>query len=219
MLSKVQPGDRFLETSFVKIATEKSRDEHDRIIVSELMDGLHLAVCKENGIIIPKLRDGSLASTLKEKSIEIFLTWISKNEHVFKNLLQDGERLCGEWMTQQYGTSYKDLVARYFIFDIIRNGKRVLFDELSSRIKSINFPEIKMVPILFDSNRAVDIQTALARLGKMGMCNALDYPEGVVYRVERKGSVEFCAKFVCLNKDKYAHVTGNKVAWNSFDIK
>jgi len=42
---------------------------------------------------------------------------------------------------------------------------------------------------------AISVESALSILG-MGFYGAIDKPEGVVYRCERNGKVEFVAKFV-----------------------
>lgn len=64
---------------------------------------------------------------------------------------------------------------------------------------------------------AVPLTEALKTLGAMGYHGALDEAEGVVYRVERKGKVDFLAKYVRPSKVAGCYlpeVSGNAAVWN-----
>ena len=49
-------------------------------------------------------RAGYLASSSPYLMLRKFASWVDAHEAMFRYLLREGERLCGEWMIQAHGT-------------------------------------------------------------------------------------------------------------------
>src|SRR5690606_24704826 len=104
-----------------------------------------------------------------------------------------GERLCGEWLAQAHGTRYNLDGDRVFAaFDIMREHERLPYKEFTSRVAGRVF----RVPTIAWQGQAVPLEEALEALGTYGHYGAADPVEGLVYRCERNGKVEFLAKYV-----------------------
>ena len=128
--SRLGTGEYCITEGQAKIATECARDEHDRIIVQEKLDGSNVAVAKKEGKIIALNRAGYLASSSKYRQHIVFDAFVRMNELRFSELLNEGERVCGEWLMQAHGTIYKLSHEPFVPFDIIRDDQRVLTDEV-----------------------------------------------------------------------------------------
>jgi hypothetical protein len=119
-----------------------------------------------------------------------FDAWVRENEDRFARMLNDGERACGEWLAQAHGTRY-DLEGRspWVMFDIMRGHDRVSVEELAHRSGEFATPKIL-------SNLPISIEDAMKCLGDYGWYGAMERVEGVVWRVERDGKVDFLVKYV-----------------------
>lgn len=160
--SKLGEGDYYIGEGQERILTIKARDKHDNILVFEKYDGSNIGVAKFENKIFALTRSGYEASTSPYKQHHYFSNWVKKRELLFADMLQNGERITGEWLAQAHGLIYKIEVEPIVFFDYFTpNNERVLFEEL--RTKAIESVEL---------------------------------PEGMVYRVERKGKVDFLAKYV-----------------------
>ncbi|WP_202614648.1 RNA ligase family protein, partial [Escherichia coli] len=60
--SRLGPADHHCHEGQARICCEKPRDRHDRIIVTEKLDGGNVAIAKVNGAIFALGRAGYLAS-------------------------------------------------------------------------------------------------------------------------------------------------------------
>ena len=208
-MSNVNPGDRFIDQVCVNILTNKVRDENDTIYINELIDGLHLSVSLTNGTINCERRDGHpITEPNQEESI--FMKWVSKHELRFKQLLEDGQTVHGEWILRAYGTKYAFSGDPYIVFDITKANKQLMtYDEALPKFTEGKF---NIAPVLYVDNESVSIETAMDEmLGEYGYAGATDLAEGIVYRCERKGKVDFQAKFVRLGKSP---IYMDKEVWN-----
>lgn len=189
---KISRKDKGLHEGAVNICTKKLR-RNDRLIVQEKLDGSCCAVAKINGIIIALVRAGYPAYTSPYKQHHIFNSWVIEREMMFKDLLNDGERIIGEWLWQAHGTRYA-LRHDYFVaLDIMAGIKRIPYDKFKERI-GLKLP---MPYVLHDSKvLACDIPLAMKLLGDHGHHGAIDKSEGAVWRLETDGKVNFLAKFV-----------------------
>src|SRR5688500_2405585 len=96
--SRLGPGDYHIHPGQAKIATEKARDKHDTTIVQEKLDGSCCAVAKVDGRILALGRAGYLARTSEYPVHHAFESYVKANEERFMCLLQDGERVVGEYL-------------------------------------------------------------------------------------------------------------------------
>jgi len=192
--SRLGPGDYHIHEGQAKIATEKVRDKHDRVIIQEKLDGSNVAVAKVNGEILAITRAGYLANTSKYSQHLYFDKWVSLNAGRFNEVLSEGERICGEWLAQAHGTKYNLIHEPFVAFDIMSGNKRIGYDSFIERIYNYfiipNIISLTPLPVL----------EAMAALGE-GKHGAIDKVEGIIYRVERKGVVDFLTKFVRSDKE------------------
>lgn len=187
--SRVGPKDYHISEGQAKIATEKVRDKHDLVIIQEKLDGSNVGVAKVNGKILALTRAGYLATTSEYQQHHAFAKWVEQSRLRFDKVLQEGERLCGEWLAQAHGTKYQLPHEPFVAFDLMSGTKRATWDVFTERIGDyFEYPyTIAMAPMrpqnamkLFDYDRH----------------GAADPIEGLIYRVERKGEVDFLTKYV-----------------------
>lgn len=213
--SRLGPGDHHCHDGQQTICTAKVRDRHDQIIVQEKYDGSCVGVARIDGAIVPLTRAGYLANSSPYEQHHLFWDWAHANCERFLEVLQDGERICGEWLAQAHGTRYEIncLFEPFIAFDIMRGQERLTFADFVERIV------IGKVP--FCTPRVLgygpmSIETAIA-LCEEGNPWRIDPAEGVVYRVERLGKVDFLAKYVKPDK-KDGHllpeISGLPAVWN-----
>lgn len=189
--SRVGPGDYHCHEGQARIVTEKARDLHDEVFVMEKVDGACVSVANIGGTIQGVIRAGYTAETAKYEHLRVFGAWVRQNAEMFRPL-QPGQRLCGEWMALAHGTKYTMLPRDPFVvFDGYDGKKRMPL--LTARELAYACGQT-FVPIV--GTRPMSITDALAACGDTGYFGAIGGVEGVVYRVERKGVVDFLAKYV-----------------------
>lgn len=209
--SRLGPTDSCVDYGQANICCSKTRDRYDRVIVTEKLDGSNCAVAKVGGKIVALGRAGYLAETSPFEQHRMFADWVAERADRFDRVLGEGERVCGEWLAQAHGTIY-DLRGRepFMVFDLMVDDRRVLFDEFMARLGGV-----LSMPQLIHDGGAIGVSEAMAiHENKHSGC---DETEGVVYRVERRGRVEFLAKFVRQDKvdGKYLpELTGCDPIWN-----
>lgn len=225
--SRMGPADHSCPEGYQRICCERVRDKFDRVVVQEKLDGSCVSVALIDGVIHSLGRAGWPAISSPYEQHRLFAEWVMLNEHRFRAVLQDGERVVGEWLAQAHGTRY-DLTRRepFVAFDIMCGDERLTFGEFEERIyrgESGPRHEPLMVPQLISYGcGAMSIDDAITRLGEFGGYGALEQVEGVVYRVERhlrdkKPRVDFLAKYVRPDKvdGKYLpEINGGEAVWN-----
>lgn len=189
--SRLGPGDHHAETGQCRIATEKTRDRHDWVCVQEKLDGGNVGVAKVNGRILAITRAGYLAETSPYKTHFAFAEYVRRNEKRFSDLLGEGERVCGEWMLTAVGTLYKLPHEPFVPFDLITGKIKLNHRAFLQRVKLFDFPIIRSLSF----GQSLSIESALELTNVSGH-GALETVEGAVWRVERKGAVDFLCKFV-----------------------
>lgn len=211
--SRLGPSDSCVTDGQYRICCEKRRDNKDIIIVQEKLDGSNVAVALKDDVIYPLTRAGYVANTSPYKQHHLFYDWVMEREYQFRMVLNEGERISGEWLAQAHGTLYniqgeQDLFQPFDIFT--PDNKRVNFATFTDRIGLIfDTPE------LLSLGDVIGVEDAMA-IHKDNHSGA-DELEGVVYRVERNGEVDFLAKWVRPDKidGKYLEsVTGKPPVWN-----
>lgn len=222
--SRMGPGDHSCHEGQEKICLEKARDKHDLIIVQEKLDGSNVGIAKVNGEILALTRAGYLAHTSPYEQHHKFGDWVANHTSRFGALLNDGERIVGEWLLQAHGTRYKLQHDPFVAFDIMRGTVRMPYEQFLKRA-SLFVVTAHTISI----GGPLSIEAAMAMLGEYGHHGALDPIEGAMWRVERnelidpkKGGerawkVDFLAKYVRQDKADGAYlesVTGQSVVWN-----
>ena len=209
--SRMGPGDHHCHEGQARIATEKTRDRHDLVIVQQKVDGSCCAVAKLDGCIVPLTRAGYVASTSPYEQHQLFFVWAMERQLLFQELLREGERFVGEWLAQAHGTRYQLPHEPFAVFDLMRSVKRAPYAELLDRLGGA-LP----VPQLLHQGSACPVAAALDKIDP-SFHGCLDVPEGAVWRVERKGEVDFLVKFVRPDKadGRYLpEVSGDQPIWN-----
>jgi RNA ligase-like protein len=213
--SRMGPGDHHCHEGQARICTDKARDRHDVVVVQQKLDGSCCAVAHLADVGIVALgRAGYLAQTSKFEQHQLFADWVGKNETRFDALLQPGEHVAGEWLAQAHGTRYQLPHEPFVIFDLFRNGERILVEELVVRAARWDF----VCPGMVSWGAPVSIEKAMTALRFGGNPHgAVDGIEGAVWRVERKGKVDFLAKYVRPDKADGCYlpeVSGQPAVWN-----
>lgn len=223
--SRIGLGDHHCDKGQAGIATIKTRDRHDRIIVQEKIDGSNVGVAKVDGQIFALGRAGYLAERSRFRQHWEFANWVYQNQDRFLSVLQNGERLVGEWLMQAHATKYELVHEPFVAFDLMVGTKRTLFDEFLERVSIGDF----VTPKVIHQGLPISVEGTLAKLGKFGFHGALDEIEGAVWRVERneltnpgktgerKWRVDFLVKYVRPNKVDGSYLpdlSGIAEVWN-----
>lgn len=226
LTSKLGKGDHHIHEGQHRICTEKARDKHDVIIVQEKIDGSNVGVAKINGNIVAMTRSGYEAKTSPYEQHHYFDKWVKKRESMFHKLLRENERIVGEWILQACGIKYKipvdreeDLFIAFDIFDSENN--RMIHNDFVARLynTSISYP----FTFIDSVGRNYSIDKCYKEIcdvpNHLRHCPIVDgqLPEGLIYRVERKGKFDFIAKWVRadFNTGQYLpEISGNDTVWN-----
>lgn len=196
--SRRGPGDKGLSVDQARICTTKARDRHDVIVVQEKLDGSCVAVAKIESRIVPLIRAGYEAANSNYSQHHLFAAWVFERWDLFAGILQEGEWIVGEWLAQAHGTRYALPHDPFVAFDLMRGSEhdreRMPLEDFITRIAG-RLP----IPRLIHRGGPLSIDAVLELLEPSGH-GALDPVEGAVWRVERKGVVDFLGKFVRSDK-------------------
>jgi len=180
--SRLGPSDRKCSPGQVKMATEKVPGKNYFVICQEKLDGSNVGVFKKDGVLYPITRRGYHAMTSPYQMHHEFARWVQINSERFDKVINDGERIVGEWLYQAHGTRY-DLPHEPFVaFDIMRENERLIFSDFNDRILVSGFT----APGLISIGSPISIDDAVLALGNRGFHGAIDKPEGAVWRIEKK---------------------------------
>lgn len=209
--SRLGPGDHFIHPGQQAILTEKARDKHDRIIVTEKLDGSCVSVARHDGRILALARSGYLAQSSPYEHLQHFAVWVRENEARF-DAIEEGERLCGEWVSMAHGTLYEPLPVPFVPFDLMAKDRRFPHDQMLTVAAKA---DLRPAHVISDGP-PVSVDAAVAAIKDGGFHGALDEVEGCVWRCERKGEFDFIAKFVRHEKQDgkyFEQFTGNPPIW------
>ncbi len=202
--SRMGSGDHHIEKGQAKIATVSTKDKKGKkreVFVQEKLDGSNVGIARIGDRIFPLTRSGYVADTSKYLQHQEFHKWVLRQQDRWLKLLQDGERLCGEWLYQAHSTIYNLPHEPFVAFDLMVDSERLIYDEFIKRISAVKI----VAPHLIHRGEAISVNEAMNKLGKFGFHGAKDEVEGIVYRVEcienpnnRKEPrhIEFLCKYV-----------------------
>ena len=54
----------------------------------------------------------------------MFGNWVYENEERFRNVLNEGEQISGEWLAQAHGTRYELKHEPFVVFDIFDENRK-----------------------------------------------------------------------------------------------
>lgn len=210
--SRMGPADRKITEGQERIATIKARDKHDRIIVTEKLDGSNVGVCKVNGEIIAIGRSGYTAESSPYEQHHLFADWVEARAGNFRHMLNEGERVCGEWLAMAHGTQYSLAHRSPFVaFDMFdADNNRMPWDD----IRELCFNSGITIPPIVSDGGPISVDDAMASLGEYGCYGALELIEGVVYRVERHNKVDYLCKWVRPDKVDGKYFNDDSPVWN-----
>lgn len=211
--SRLGNGDHHCPAGQEAICLSRVRDRHDRVIVTEKLDGTNVSVARIGDAILAIGRAGYLASTSPFEQHHLFAAWVERQADRFLRALEPGQRFVGEWLAQAHGTRYRLHHEPFVGFDLMEGSQRLPYDECLARLQAARLPRAQ---VLHDGP-ACPLETALAVLGNGGFHGAMDPVEGAVWRVERRGAFDFIAKWVRPNKvdgSLLPEISGEPICWN-----
>jgi len=210
--SRMGPADHACHAGQARIATEKARDRHDLIIVTEKLDGSNVGIANVDGVIYAIGRAGHLAQTSPYEQHQLFADWVRQDEQRWRDALPAGCRLVGEWLAQAHGTRYSLPRGPFVAFDLMYGDTRTSFSSLRAHCQTFGIP----MPKLLHLGGPLSVEAAMALHG-CGDHGCLDEPEGAVWRVERRGEFDFMCKWVRPDKvdGKFLpEISGGAPIWN-----
>jgi hypothetical protein len=188
--SRLGSKDRFIEPRQERIITTERRDRHDVIIATEKYDGCNVSVIMINGKLEALTRSGYLCRQ-SEWPVHIqFYNWVCGNLQRFRDALQEGERIVGEWLGTTHSLEYSYTDPFIAIDKIDKNGLHLGFDSLE---------DVFYTPRVLHRGGPVnpkDLQEALSKHDESGLPICLTVPEGIVFTVIRDEKVIIRAKWV-----------------------
>ena len=123
--SRSGSGEHCVHEGQARICTERARDRHDVITVTEKLDGTNVAVAHVDGRIRALIRAGWPAESAPREMHRLFARWVADSDRKFRGMLVEGECVHGEWLAQAHGTLYDiDEVHPPFVaFDLTRTDE------------------------------------------------------------------------------------------------
>lgn len=186
--SRMGPADHHCHPGQEAICTVKARDRHDEIFVTEKLDGSNVCIANVGGEIHALGRAGFPSVTSPYEQHHHFAAWVRDRDW---RRLPEGAALHGEWLAQAHGTIY-GVEQPFVAFDLTTDGKRRPYAWLETCAALMELPVAK----LLHRGPPIPIAQAMDLLGALGHHGATEQPEGIVYRVERRGAFDFLAKYV-----------------------
>lgn len=186
------------------------------IIVQEKLDGSCVCAYRKDNELFALGRAGDLADHSANESRRLWASWVADNEARFMAILQDGERLCGEWLAMVHGTHYTLPHEPFVAFDLFTADNRALtYTDFRARIDHAKAYFIAPYLIHY-GKEPCHLEDALQRLGN-GHHGSTDKPEGLIWRLERNQRLAFKAKYVRHDKEDGCYLTektGLPEQWN-----
>lgn len=174
--------DTYLGMSEVNALTKERRSTDDIVIVTEKVDGMNVGVYRKNDKLYPLMRHGYDVRSHFTPFAQMFANFVEDNAERFFNVLEDGERLCGEWMIKTHTIPYKIKGEPFLVFDIIKeNTKRYPYTEFIGKIRKGDFTPTQLI------HMGLPVSTSsLSPLLNTSFHGGLQGLEGFVYKYENK---------------------------------
>jgi hypothetical protein len=205
-------ADRVLQAAQARRFIDASYVSPDVVIVEEKLDGSCVLAAREGDAIVAYGRDGGLAAASLNEGRRLFAAWVEANAARFREVLGDGERIAGEWLALAHGIRYELPHEPFVVFDVFCKDQRANREDVRERARR---GKMTMAGLVHEG-APIAIEDAVKRL-RRGFSGAREMPEGVVYRIERKGRVIDVAKWVRGDKvdgELLPEKTGREAVWN-----
>jgi hypothetical protein len=185
--SRLGPGDRTINEGQARICLEKCHPDY-QVEVQVKLDGTCVSVARIDGKLVCLNRKGYDIDTSDNVNHWLFQDWVDENQRLFSDL-KEGERYVGEWLAQAHGTKYRlsqapNGLPPFVVFDKMIGHERLDFWWLASPPIQLHAKPLSTSEAWW---RAVKWHHTLAQPG---------LPEGVIYRVTKRGKFCFIAKWV-----------------------
>jgi hypothetical protein len=134
--SRVGPADHSLTPEQSQLFTGgRPPRRGDRFILTEKADGSCVTVAKHGGNVLAITRAGYLASDSPWPLHHVFDRWVAMNRDRFGDILDEGDRIAGEWMHTAMGTRYhiEDPDDLFLSFALINGKTRQPYDEFGAQ--------------------------------------------------------------------------------------
>lgn len=199
--SRTGPADHTVEENQAKIILEGKAGF--TITASEKLDGSCMAVARIGDDIVPLGRAGYRAGSSPYEHLRQFEAWVLARYGAFMDLLKPGQRVVGEWMNKRISIPYAILNedGMFNGFDLMTEHTRAPLAEWSAFASEARHTMgiVDRYEVSLDLTPTPESWLSwyrgITRL--MVPIVPMEEPEGVVYRVERKGKgVVFLAKWV-----------------------
>lgn len=185
--SKVGEHDKYITEGQARYLTEQKPSKNHRVVVQTKLDGSCVSVAKLDGKLVPIGRAGYLLESAPFPHLVEFCGWVERHAEQFDDLLDEGERVVGEWMNVALSTRYviDGDISLFRPFDLMTGHNRMGVMAVNLRCQQVG---LRPVPILSYGD-ALSVEAARA---------LQDNPndEGLVYRMESNGGVDYLAKWV-----------------------
>ena len=187
------------------------------MLVFEKYDGSNVGIVKLSGAIHAVVRAGYSADSSRHQQHHRFAQWVRANAGILSQMLKDGERFAGEWLAQVHSIKY----------DLEGRSPLVLFDKFTAQNKRALFSDwmhdaeqLLAAPRLIHIGHPIKPGYLLERLSAPFRVprSTSAAPEGMVYRVERGGQVDFLAKWVRPDFEPGVYCIGkseDELMWNT----
>jgi hypothetical protein len=195
--SKLGKHDKYLHKGQDAIIRKGGRNRHDMVHASLKIDGTNVGVLRQGEDLIPLQRKGYDCRTSPYKQHHKFAEFVDEHRAQFFHLLNDGERVVGEWIYQASGIIYNVECLPFLPFDLFSCSQRIPWAELVIRVATnSDFETPPSISYGYD-----DAPKGHAEIMKIigPPCMAIPVGvqhEGLVYRVEKKGMFDFMGKWV-----------------------
>jgi len=214
--SRLGSSERCISDHQYKLLTDKAyQQEGNEVIVQEKLDGSCVCAYRKDDQLFALGRAGDLAENSPNESRRLWAAWLLQNEDRFMAVLNNGERLCGEWLAMVHGTHYNLTHEPFVGFDLFTaENVAVGYHTLKQRLATADI----ILPYLIHSGEPISLDFALEKLGQ-GHHGSTDQPEGLIWRLERAGKPAFKAKYVRHDKEDGCYLTektGEPEQWNRY---
>jgi len=212
--SRLGPSERCITDKQYEMLTKQPYSDNELVIVQEKLDGSCVCAFRKNNEIYALGRAGDLANSSANESRRLWANWVDANQQRFLDVLEDGERICGEWLAMVHGTHYQLQHEPFVAFDIFdAKNKELNYDSFTKRIKISGF----ISPFLIHYGGVCSLELALNVLGNGYHGSIIDKPEGLIWRLERNNKINFKAKYIWQDKVDGCYLsekTGKAEVWN-----
>lgn len=197
--SKLGEHDKYIHKGQDAIIRNGGRDRHDLVHVSLKVDGTNVGVLRRGEKLIAVQRHGFDCSSSPREQHHKFCEFVEENRQQFFQLLNDGDRIVGEWLYQASGIIYDIKCDPFLPFDIFKaDGRRMQWNEMVLHVSANSrFEPPPSISYGFKEGQPTQYPTLLelSKHSKVTPISCHNH-EGLVYRVERKGVFDYMAKWV-----------------------